>query len=424
MKHVALSLCLLVFGCTLTGDKNQCATQADCLDGFTCSAAGTCERGTSTCTPITCDGRCGTLDDHCQGTISCGDCPEHCTNSAQDPSETDIDCGGDCAPCVTGQHCALTSDCQTGTCDAGTCRSGTWTTVAPMPTPRTELAAVVGADGRIYTIGGRSSGGASGVVEVYDPSTNSWTTRAPMPTPRYGLAAVLGSDNRVYAIGGNYTSVSDAGASVVAEVYNPMTNAWQSLPSLSIGRDNVAAAADASGKIYALGGYDGTTVTTLGSVATFQPGAASWSSLGDAMTTARSMHASAVMPDGKIYALGGERSVASSELDAFEYYQPGTAGWYTLAPMPTSRKALAAATIGARLYAIAGNRWITASAPYTRVVEAYDTAAQTWSQVTSIPSGRYGHAAVSVGGKIYVFGGRREAGDSTTGIVDVYTPDP
>ena len=32
---------------------------------------------------------------------------------------------------------------------------------------------------------------------------NSWTTVAPMPTPRYGLAAVSGPDGRIYAIGGD-----------------------------------------------------------------------------------------------------------------------------------------------------------------------------------------------------------------------------
>ena len=95
---------VLVAGCQLTGEKNRCVTQADCLDGYTCTAAGTCEMPMSSCTPITCDGHCGTLDDHCGGTLACGACPDHCTNHTQDPSETDVDCGGDCEPCATGLH--------------------------------------------------------------------------------------------------------------------------------------------------------------------------------------------------------------------------------------------------------------------------------------------------------------------------------
>ena len=81
------------------------------------------------------------------------------------------------------------------------------------------------------------------------------------------------------------------------------------------------------------------------------------------------------------------------------------------------------AAIGSRLYAISGNRWNSASMSYTRVVEVYDAAATAWSQVTSIPSGRYGHAATTLGGKLYVLGGRREATDATTAVVEVYTPE-
>jgi N-acetylneuraminic acid mutarotase len=421
---VKLFVVLALAGCQLApgGDKNRCETQMDCLDGYVCTAAGTCERPMMSCTPVTCDGQCGMVDDHCGGTLACGACPDHCTNDAQDPSETDVDCGGDCQPCATGLHCAITSDCATGTCDGDTCRTGTWSTVAPMPTPRTELAAVAGTDGRIYVIGGAGASGAGRVVEIYDPVGDSWTTGAPMPTSRSDLAVVLGDDGKIYAIGGDYASVSDPGASIVAQAYDPALNTWESLPPMPIGREALAAAVDASGTIYAIGGYDGSTAHELGSVATFHPGDASWTTLPDPMTTARSDHAAAALPDGRIYALGGEGQLAGDELAALEYYQPGMTGWHTAPPMPTTRKMLAAAVIGPQLYALGGNRWVGSHMSYTRVVEVYDTTTHAWSQVTSMPSGRYGHAAVALGGKIYVVGGVREAEDTPTSIVEVFTP--
>src|SRR5207302_1896654 len=78
---------------------------------------------------------------------------------------------------------------------------GIWTTVAPMPTVRSDLAAATGSDGRIYAIGGDTLSAGSGafldIVEAYDPRTNTWscsrgdtspgcanTSLAPMPTPR------------------------------------------------------------------------------------------------------------------------------------------------------------------------------------------------------------------------------------------------
>ncbi|HET9989250.1 MAG TPA: kelch repeat-containing protein [Kofleriaceae bacterium] len=423
VKSLVLALGVLAFGCTLSGNKNRCETQADCLDGFTCTTAGTCERGTVTCTPITCDGHCGELDDHCGGTLECGACPDHCTNHAIDPTETDVDCGGDCAPCGQGLHCAQTSDCQTGTCDAGTCRAGTWSTVAAMPTPRDRLAAVA-AGGLIYAIGGMSSAGPSSAVEVYDPSMNSWSTLAPMPTPRYEFAAVLGTDGRIYVIGGDYADITDPGNSITAAAYNPATNSWQALPAMPVGRTDLAAAVDSNGVIYAIGGYDGSTIHTLGSVATWQLGAASWTTLPDAMTTARDMHGAVTLADGNIYAVGGEHGIAAGEIAAFEYFQPGASGWHTLAPMPTARKALGVAALGSTLYAIAGSRYNSTGMRYTSVVEVYDAAAHAWSQVTSLPSGRFDHAAIALGGNIYVLGGELEQTDARTSIVEVFTPDP
>src|SRR5687768_7675152 len=67
---------------------------------------------------------------------------------------------------------------------------GTWTTKAPMPTPRLGLAAAA-IDGIIYAVGGDNySCGTYSTVEAYDTATNTWTTQAPMPTPRHTLALV------------------------------------------------------------------------------------------------------------------------------------------------------------------------------------------------------------------------------------------
>jgi N-acetylneuraminic acid mutarotase len=38
-------------------------------------------------------------------------------------------------------------------------------------------------------------------VEAYDPATDTWTTKAPMPTARQGLAAAV-VNGSLYAIGG------------------------------------------------------------------------------------------------------------------------------------------------------------------------------------------------------------------------------
>ena len=43
-----------------------------------------------------------------------------CANGAQDPGEEGVDCGGDCAPCQTGD-CEQDEDCDDGRCEDGAC---------------------------------------------------------------------------------------------------------------------------------------------------------------------------------------------------------------------------------------------------------------------------------------------------------------
>ena len=82
--------------------------------------------------------------------------------------------------------------------------TNTWSSRAPMPTGRSGHAAAV-VRGCLYVFGGEgNTSAANGVFpqsELYDPGTNSWTSLAPMRTPRHGIgAAVVG--NRIFVPGG------------------------------------------------------------------------------------------------------------------------------------------------------------------------------------------------------------------------------
>jgi hypothetical protein len=39
-----------------------------------------------------------------------------CFDGARNGNETDVDCGDDCPPCVSGRHCLGAADCQSATC--------------------------------------------------------------------------------------------------------------------------------------------------------------------------------------------------------------------------------------------------------------------------------------------------------------------
>jgi len=42
-----------------------------------------------------------------------------CDDGEQDGNETDVDCGGSCVPCPSGDGCAVDRDCLSGTCTSG-----------------------------------------------------------------------------------------------------------------------------------------------------------------------------------------------------------------------------------------------------------------------------------------------------------------
>lgn len=48
-----------------------------------------------------------------------------CTDGVQNGGESNVDCGGSCAPCGTTQLCSTSADCATGVCMNGHCQAAT-----------------------------------------------------------------------------------------------------------------------------------------------------------------------------------------------------------------------------------------------------------------------------------------------------------
>ncbi len=150
-----------------------------------------------------------------------------------------------CDPAYLGSPCyeAL------ATVEAYDPATDTWTTKAPMPTPRLMFGAAT-VNGIIYAVGGQEPGVNSwlATVEAYDPAADSWTTKAPMPTPRFGHGVGV-IDGILYAAGGE---VPNAGTAV-NEAYDPVSDTWTTkVPMLEWRREFGAAVLN--GRLYAVGG--------------------------------------------------------------------------------------------------------------------------------------------------------------------------
>ncbi len=107
------------------------------------------------------------------------------------------------------------------------------------------------------------------------------------------------------------------------------------------------------------------------------------------LPTARDYLGAATGTNGTIYAVGGfQGDTPSSEVDA---YNPTTNAWTTVAPLPTARGALAVVADNGLIYAIGGSSNIGGSSLGPNAiseVDAYNPATNTWSTVAPLPTAR------------------------------------
>ena len=122
---------------------------------------------------------------------------------------------------------------------------GRWSTGAPMPSARTEVA-VAEVGGKIYVVGGYRG---ERELEVYDPAADRWSRGASIPRALHHAAAV-GLKDKLYVVGGfveGWTPTDEV------HEYDPASDRWQRLAALPTPRGALAAAV-LDGKIYAVGG--------------------------------------------------------------------------------------------------------------------------------------------------------------------------
>jgi len=233
-----------------------------------------------------------------------------------------------------------------------------WVTREPIPTIRRDLGVAV-VNGKIYAIGGRNDNGYLSTNEEYDPVTNTWTTKTPMPTPRsdFGIAVF---QNKIYCIGGiidfNWDKYGEGILCAFNEVYDPLTDTWETKTSMSTKRQRPKANV-VNGKIYLIGGFQ-------------------YQDLPPPYTTI--------------------------ELDLNEVYDPETDSWTTKTPIPNTPYGPASATINNKIYVISGFQ--------SDLNQISDPESDTWSQGATIPTAVALAGAGATSGemapkRIYVIGG-------------------
>lgn len=299
--------------------------------------------------------------------------------------------------------------------------SGSWTTAAPAPTQRTEVAAAA-LDGRIYVVGGFESPAFGNVlnlsisdrVEVYDPQTDRWAIKAPLPVGLHH-AGVVAVGQQLYVAGG-YTRSGLSVWKPVASLYryDPNTDRWSEGRPMSTPRGALALAV-VKERILAIGGYNGEI--NVPAVEEYDPQTDQWTA--KASLPAPRDHLAAATDGRFIYAIGGRLNGSYSQNVALVHqYDRETDRWTQRADLPTARSGITAAILAGRIYVFGGE----APGGTFSATEAYRPATDSWQTMAPMPTGRHGLGSAVVGSRVFVIAGGPKPGGSFSSANEVFTP--
>lgn len=195
----------------------------------------------------------------------------------------------------------------------------------------------------VYAVGGHDGSDHLAAAEVLDVENQCWRPCRPMRTERTYFGAEV-FHSRLYLFGGQNLEYK---ALCETECYDCLRGAWLPGADLNVPRRNCASA-QLDGRIFALGGFDGTQI--LSHVEAYDPRMKSWMPI-EPMTVARSS-SSATTHGGRLWVMGG---TSGSRLRSVECYDPRAAKWESVrADMIDVRSAGQSCQCLERLYALGG----------------------------------------------------------------------
>jgi len=284
--------------------------------------------------------------------------------------------------------------------------AASWRRIADIPTARSEVAAVLFRGG-IYVIGG--FGGGS-VVERYDIGLDRWSRAPDLPVSvDHAMAAAIdaGDGAGIYLMGGN------AGAPIArAFVLAPGASSWREIARMPNPRSQAAAAVLGS-VVYVVGGFDGARL--VAPTYAYDVTTDRWREVA-AILTPRDHLAGAALR-GRACAIGGRMLSLTTNLAAFECYDPQRDAWVRMPDAPTPRGGVGAATYGDKLVFVGGEQ---PNGTY-REVELFDAATARWSRLPDLPTPRHGLGVVASGPVVYVMSGGPTPGGSQIPICEALT---
>jgi IPT/TIG domain-containing protein len=168
-------------------------------------------------------------------------------------------------------------------------------TAMPFQVARAYTRSVLLPDGRVFVASGNDAS-----IEIYDPETDAFTLIAGTTLHRFGFVVRL-RDGRVLIGGGD-------GGVTAAELFDPDTDVLTPTGPLTQGRSMLTAHTLPDGHVMVIGGASisaGAIQDPLASIELYDPTAGTFSVAPYALSIGRCWHASALVRDGTVLAMGG-----------------------------------------------------------------------------------------------------------------------
>ncbi len=380
-----------------------------------CPEGGGCQPNCvdKTCGDDGCGGSCGTCtgqDEVCSAGYQC--CVPDCTGKMCG----DDGCGGSCSGCFGSQVCTGDGLCVPKVGCFGPIECGR---LADMPGPRHSGDAAHW-DGKIYYVGGyqtqtEDKTGNTTTVFAYDIASNSWSQPLPdLPAVRshHGVAIL---DGTIYVIGGYDKVLFDT----VYALDLPDGN-WEQVSTAPELVDGIQYGTVPVGDRIAILGANMKTSGNADYALFFDPNSVdnAWTTSG--LLKEKGWFRSAVVHDGALYAFGGAFGGNTDAQNLAAVYDAEQDSWTSLPPMPRPRMhAHATSQAGAVMLLLGSEKKTDVLVP---VVDAYEPGSGTWDVWAQLATEMqyYHRDAVTVGERVYLFGGKWFAGgESPTARVDV-----
>ncbi|HJV89482.1 MAG TPA: kelch repeat-containing protein [Holophagaceae bacterium] len=264
-------------------------------------------------------------------------------------------------------------------------------------------------DGRILVVGGGEHQPASAVALLYDPYSGTWAPTGALNVARVDHTATLLKDGRVLVTGGNANDPNTTPLAS-AEIYDPATGVWTLVSSMSAARNSHIAIRLADGQVLVAGGVPLLTDTNyayLDSAEIYDPVYDTWTST-NAMSTPRANAMGALLPNGKVFLVGGQTRQGSMGItNTSDIFDPATLTW-TAGPNMTGSRAGHSAHLLAngKVLVIAGNGTAPSNSAVLFDPTANNGAGAFSDTANALAVGRYNHRSVLLAdGRVLVISG-------------------